>query len=263
LGGRWLVARAGALGDFVMTIPVIAAVRAQADHLTVACRPRYLDPWPGLADRVIDIGGVSALWLFGAGSSADIPDAAVVWSEDIAQTLGALGTRIFTSDLSLAGRMHARLWEAAPVSGPFPAPSIRGAERWADSLPPLPERPVVLAPGSGGRGKRWHGFAAVAKILASMEVPAVWLPGRDEGPLDAEPSVGMQDLRGVCALAARSGAWLGNDTGTSHLAAASGARVSVMFGPTDPARWCPPGATALDFAETPRAVAEHLVACRG
>ena len=36
--------------------------------------------------------------------------------------------------------------------------------------------------------------------------------------------------------------------GDSHLAAAAGAAVITMFGPTAPAHWCPPRALALPFA---------------
>jgi heptosyltransferase-2 len=43
------------------------------------------------------------------------------------------------------------------------------------------------------------------------------------------------------AVLARAGLYVGNDSGISHLAAAWGAPVVTLFGPTDPAQWAPIG----------------------
>ena len=43
------------------------------------------------------------------------------------------------------------------------------------------------------------------------------------------------------AVLARAGLYVGNDSGVSHLAAAWGAPVLALFGPTDPAQWAPVG----------------------
>jgi len=49
------------------------------------------------------------------------------------------------------------------------------------------------------------------------------------------------DLPIVAAIARLASAFVGNDSGVSHLAAAVGASGVVIFGPTDPARWRPLG----------------------
>ncbi|MDX2161995.1 MAG: glycosyltransferase family 9 protein [bacterium] len=43
----------------------------------------------------------------------------------------------------------------------------------------------------------------------------------------------------IAALAAESFAYVGNDTGLTHLAGAAGARTIMILGPTDPARYAP------------------------
>jgi ADP-heptose:LPS heptosyltransferase len=43
------------------------------------------------------------------------------------------------------------------------------------------------------------------------------------------------------AVLAHAGLYVGNDSGVSHLAAAWGAPVLALFGPTDPAQWAPVG----------------------
>lgn len=51
-------------------------------------------------------------------------------------------------------------------------------------------------------------------------------------------------LRETAALAAKASVVVGNDAGTSHLAAAAGAKTLALFGPTSPSRWRPMGPRA-------------------
>ena len=73
-----------------------------------------------------------------------------------------------------------------------------------------------------------------------------------EGPADAEAAAPAARLPSVVharelpprvlgAVLARAGVYVGNDSGISHLAAAWGAPVVALFGPTDPAQWAPIG----------------------
>jgi ADP-heptose:LPS heptosyltransferase len=77
-----------------------------------------------------------------------------------------------------------------------------------------------------------------------------------EGPADAEacrlftacapPSLSVARAAGLTvaqigALAAECRLFLGNDSGTSHLAAALGVPTVAIFGPTDPGVWAPRG----------------------
>jgi ADP-heptose:LPS heptosyltransferase len=86
------------------------------------------------------------------------------------------------------------------------------------------------------------------------------------GPADAEPATALSRALGglgarlanapladVVALLADARLYVGNDSGTSHVAAAVGAPTVAIFGPTRPARWAPRG---------PRvAVVEPLARC--
>src|SRR6185436_8483176 len=135
-----------------------------------------------------------------------------------------------------------------------------GAEAPAPRVVPDPAlafpRTIVLAPGAGSPAKVWPGFDALARELTAQGLPWRFLVGPDDPPRpDAWSDL---TLREVAALAARSIVWVGNDSGPTHLAAAAGARVAALFGPTDPAIWAPPGAAILGFESRPVDVAQSI-----
>ena len=118
-------------------------------------------------------------------------------------------------------------------------------------------RPVImLHPGSGGKHKCWplERYFAAAQLLARRTSAFILLLA---GPAEAgETTARIEDfVRGrerigsiagcelpvAAALLSRSGLFIGNDAGVSHLAAAVGAPVIALFGPTDPALWAPVG----------------------
>ena len=131
---------------------------------------------------------------------------------------------------------------------------------------------IVIFPGSGSPGKNWPAdkFAALASMLSSgasaaapekritwPSIPAnalcVAAPEKSVavilGPAEISieaifresgvPVLKHLDLPTVAAIARLASAFVGNDSGVSHLAAAAGASGVVIFGPTDPARWRP------------------------
>lgn len=107
-------------------------------------------------------------------------------------------------------------------------------------------RKLLLAPGAGSLAKRWplEKFLELARIL--RERPSFLLgPAesrefssriKQEGFQVLTPEI--SDLRGILESFAF---YLGNDSGTGHLAAQEGLDCLILFGPTDPAQWAPPG----------------------
>ena len=132
----------------------------------------------------------------------------------------------------------------------------------------------VVAPGSGSIGKNWplaH-FVSAAEALTTAGANVAWLLGPAEverGTRELLPvgaTVWQQlSITRVAALVAASTGYLGNDSGTSHLAAALGVPTVALFGPTEAAVWAPRGpAVTVITADALEEIAVDAVvdACR-
>ena len=116
---------------------------------------------------------------------------------------------------------------------------------------------VLIAPGAAfAWTKRWppDRFGHLADGLAARGFQCALVIGPGEEPIAAEvlrastgplPVLGLDlDPVGVAALAVRSRVVVANDSGPMHLAAAVGTPVVALFGPTDPGRTGPTGASS-------------------
>jgi heptosyltransferase-2 len=113
----------------------------------------------------------------------------------------------------------------------------------------LPTGFLAVHPGSGSPSKNWPA-ACFAALVEGARMGGDWL--LVQGPADQASARQLRPLAGAVlasdlpprtlgAILARAGAYVGNDSGVSHLAAAWGAPTVALFGPTDPALWAPLG----------------------
>jgi len=113
----------------------------------------------------------------------------------------------------------------------------------------LSPRLLAIHPGSGGKKKRWapEGFIQVSRWWRKHKQGTVLilLGPAEEGEAESWSQVAETEcalsLLQIAALLGRADAYLGNDSGISHLAGAVGARGAVLFGPTSPRQWRPLG----------------------
>ncbi len=105
---------------------------------------------------------------------------------------------------------------------------------------------VAIFPGSGSPLKNWPASdyrELIGSLLSTIQVAVVLGPA-EEGVDFNFPGVpvlrcvGLAVVAGIARLAA---AFVGNDSGVSHLAAATRTPGVVIFGPTSPDRWRPRG----------------------
>ncbi len=109
------------------------------------------------------------------------------------------------------------------------------------------------------------------RLYADFQLPYVVIGAASDRPIiDALTAkltaphrvfAGELSFQQIAALAAASAAYIGNDTGLTHLAAAAGAKTVMILGPTDPARYAPFTAPGRSLALwKPYAVAHRGVA---
>ncbi len=144
------------------------------------------------------------------------------------------------------------LLDAPPVGRNMELPVSPADERWATEIIHAKagnRPPVIIHPGSGGfnPARRWsaQNFAAVADEFINRDF-AVALVGSPTDGTDAVQAAmagdaidltGKTTLHQLAALIHHAALFIGGDSGVSHVAAASGAPMVSIFGPTNAAAW--------------------------
>ncbi len=109
---------------------------------------------------------------------------------------------------------------------------------------------VVVCPFAGGQfekqDKCWPAFAAFTRALRAHNRDLLACPGPGEEAIISHSHPGVKLLAGVKlgvygGLLRRAALVVSNDTGPAHLAAAVGAPVLSVLGPTKPEQWAPWG----------------------
>jgi ADP-heptose:LPS heptosyltransferase len=282
--GRILCIHQGALGDLILALPTIKALR---DEL----QPIWLEimghPWvlplvagPTYADAITDINKAQMAFLFQEG--APLPEAlqAYLGGFDAAFYFGLSAT--LADNLQRAGIRKTFLLPPFPAGGQHVMDhhfqSL--AELGIDALPSPPrifireeakeeaagffrekgwnlDEIIALHPGAGSLNKVWppQRFAALGRILAHGATKLLII----QGPADEEvvaavvsglagvPHLVVHDvpITKLAALLSHASLFIGNDSGCSHLAAALGVLTLALFGPTDPVVWAPRGNKAF------------------
>lgn len=278
---RALFVHAGTLGDFVLSLRIVAGLRAAgAAGVTIVARRPMIDlALIGGADRVIDFEGPGMHRLFAPGDDAAqvdpapfagharVVNAATSADSAFTQRLAALtggevvcldplprpGFSVHITDQWFADLKTAGL-ELPDVGAPrltLPRADIRTAR--AELSAGEGDRIALLHPGSGGRKKCWpiESWLSLASDLSRGGWTCRWLVGpveEDTWPaadLDrlarSAPVLRNQSLRSLAAMMAAADLFVGNDSGASHLAAAAGAPTVAIFGPTATNVWRPLG----------------------
>lgn len=262
--------RGGAIGDFILTLPALKLLREAfpAAHLeilgyrhiiTLALTSGHAD-----AIRSIEYGALSSFFVRDGELAADL----VEYFGSFQQVISYLfdPDRIFATNLKRAGVRHlivgspkindaehaarqlARPLEQLALYLDDPAAVLRLPER----AQPEPET-IAIHPGSGSERKNWplDRFAQVAqRLLAPNELRKILLVAgeadaarlatlREILPNDRLEIAHNLPLPELAVRLQKCGAFLGHDSGISHLAAAAGVPSLLLFGPTDPAVWAP------------------------
>lgn len=286
--GRILVIRGGAIGDFILTLPVFAALRSAfpTTEITVLGYPQIaeLAVAGGLADAACAIEGRDLSLFFSATAGPHLPleQAAFFAGFDLILSYLYDPDHIFEANVRRSSKAQylAGPHRPGPNSGQhatelFLEPLQRLAIFDADPVPRLKllrqaESPAAIEgnghrqprangwlgahPGSGSERKNWpeDRWARLLPPLAESTPANLLLVGgeAEEGRLERlaerwprqrlrivqnEPLVRLAEQLADCT------AFVGHDSGITHLAAALGLPVLALWGDTDAAVWSPRG----------------------
>jgi heptosyltransferase-2 len=274
---RILVIRGGAIGDFILTLPALKALRdAYPDahieilghkHIAALIEDRFY------ARRVRSIE--SALLSRFFAKDADLPaEIATYFAEfDLIVTYLYDPDLIFETNLRRSGvqkivrgpekienSSHASCQLGRPVEelglpisdfAPKLYPSSEDRLRAWEFLAELNTPVVAFHPGSGSDEKNWplqNWIELGNHVLGNLAGSLVIVSGEaDEDQIRQLESIWQNPRVRFAkhlplpdlAAALENTIFVGHDSGIPHLAAAAGARCILLFGPTDPAVWAP------------------------
>lgn len=257
---RIFLLRKAALGDLILTLPVIHALTT-IGVVSVATHARFAALLPAGVRPVDDD------WLWQPAAQHRRLDARCDYD------IGVAFTRAAGEALVAAGVPDVRWVEARPPA------RVHAVDHYAGVLSGLRFDPVplvrvprvprgdflVISPGSGGAHKRWP-MARWRELAARLGRPVVYVRGPVEAEEEGWPAAAVcPDIPGLLALAASASAWIGPDSGPCHVAAAvyegqgrDRGACSVVFGPTDPVSWAPRGARTWGWDADISEVARYL-----
>jgi heptosyltransferase-2 len=282
-GGKILVIRGGAIGDFILTLPAIAALRQQFPQadLEVLGYPHIvqLAIAAGLVDRVrsIDARPLAAFFAKNGTLAEEMRD---YFSEfDLIVSYLYDPDEIFRTNL---GRCSPAQFIAGPhrpdeqnllhATKAYLKPLERLAIFDSDPVPKLPltasQRPAVsrtllaLHPGSGSEAKNWP-EAKWAELLESMvnntDYELLLVGGEAEGARLQRLSAALPPNRTRVAQSlplselamqlTQCNGFIGHDSGISHLAAAVGLPVLLLWADSALEIWRPPAENVIILRE--------------
>jgi ADP-heptose:LPS heptosyltransferase len=267
-----LVIRGGAIGDFILTLPAIAALRRQFPqaHLEVLGYPHIaqLAVAGGLADRVqpIEARGLAGFFARSGTLEQDLMD---YFSEfDLVISYLYDPDEIFKTNVIrclvkqfIVGPHRPDETERLHATQVYLKPLERLAIFDADPMPRLSLNPqpstlnqLVLHPGSGSEKKNWpetKWAGLIQQIAATTNWNLLLVGGEAEGErlqrlAGAMPSARCSIAQGLplAELAQRiqsGAAFVGHDSGITHLAAAVGLPCVVLWADTLEEVWRPQG----------------------
>ena len=283
---RILVIRGGAIGDFILTLPAIAALRRQFPqaHLEVLGYPHIaqLAVAGGLADRVQPIEARGLAGFFARGGTLE-PDLMDYFSEfDVVISYLYDPDEIFKTNVCRCAvgqfivgshrpdeteRIHAtqvflKPLERLAIFDADPVPRLAFGHQNNPGRADLPVSPdarqhvptIIFHPGSGSEKKNWpepKWAGLIQQIMATTHWDLLLVGGEAEGERLRRLATVLPPAR--CSIAQglplaelaqriQSGAaFVGHDSGITHLAAAVGLPCVVLWADTLEEVWRPQG----------------------
>jgi ADP-heptose:LPS heptosyltransferase len=268
-----LIIHQGALGDFVVTFPILTALRTTIPCIDGICRSSF-------GRLAVDLGVLDASYPLESARFASLyaeridPEMVTLMSTYRSILLFSFSEPLERSVKNINGLRVFRIlpWPAVTQKihiTEFLARQVRNCDlldkeagrRFARALFHLKGeanrncragKRAIISPGAGSMKKRWplERFMMVAAELKKRGLQPSIILGPAEVDLEAalhhipQPQLQVVNTRSfqeLITVLESAVIYIGNDSGVSHLAAFLGVPTLVIFGPSDPDRWRPFG----------------------
>lgn len=275
---RILVLRGGAIGDFVLTLPALQALRKRwpEAHIEVAGYPHIaeLAQAGGLADRIISLDKADIARYFSLRPCISDEQVAYLKSFDfivsylydpdgsVRRNMLGAGARQVIYGCPIVRNAHAidhfmkPLEELAIYAEEMERPRLllkdAHMEKGRRRVKKAENRVVAIHQGSGSPKKNWpvDKFTELAgRLVRQIFIMPMFIIGEADADIARE----LSDKRceafvlSNCSLVELAEAlsacdgYVGNDSGVTHIAASLGIPVVALFGPTNAEIWAPRG----------------------
>lgn len=262
---RVLCVRRGGLGDTLLMTPVLRALRrAHPDaelHIAGVREFAALLPAHGVVAAAFSSEDLGS-WRLAAGTTPPLLARYELVVADDPALRAARGPRVQCFDPRPVDGRPLGQQLAAQLGLTLQWPQ----DAWLAEAPRTGGDDVVLAPGSGGAAKCWpraH-WCELASLLAGTRHRTAVLVGPVEQERDDPRAwpwpvpvafVCEPDLVVVARRLAAARAFVGNDSGTTHLAAMLGVPTVALFGPSDARVFAPIGPRVCALEASDRVLA--------
>ncbi|MEE3234025.1 MAG: glycosyltransferase family 9 protein [Candidatus Latescibacterota bacterium] len=255
-----IIFRNGALGDFVLTLPVFQAIQEYfpSYQLYAIGRPTNCSmltkSWGVIDSESRNWGG-----LYNDGSLPKHIEnllakttLALIYSKPYGNLFrnakNLLGNKAFFFDpqppINYSGHITDHL--LSPLTKTLKIPVLNRSPISPISKKQICKIDVVAHVGSSSPKKNWplENFITLAKNLQQQGIKVSLIQGPIEKEMGITESTDIpigcpQSLEELACFLASAKLFVGNDSGPGHLAAAVGTATLTLFGPTDPQVWAP------------------------
>ncbi len=275
-GGNILVIRGGAIGDFIVTLPVLKALRTMfpSAGIELLCPQRVGDlavasghadafrplEARGLAPFFAPTGQLDDDWRMYFNRFAVVISHLYDYDGTFQSNVLKSGAMQFIQGIhrpSDTGTTHAsdqllKTLEAVAIFDAHGSAELRLDEAPSTGVESSERTVVALHPGSGSESKNWplNRWMLLAETLAADARLRFLLVGGEADqkrlkslaqalPSDRTTLLFQQPLTHVARELRSAALFVGHDSGISHLAAAIGLRGILLWGPTNEAVWRP------------------------
>ena len=275
IDGKILVIRGGAIGDFILTLPVYAALRSRFPGI-----PLETVAYPAVAELAFKSGLVDAVRPIESGPLAGFfanqnPSLDKGWS-DYFSKFSVIFSYLFDPDGIFKANVES-CTKAQFIIGPHRPEEHEGTHATSVFLKPLEQlavfdadpSPCLILPnisvpafegkawtaihlGSGSESKNWpieNWIELSLQILADSTNNVLIIGGEAEGEKLDRVSIALDSTRirvarslpliELAGLISHCDSFVGHDSGITHLAAALGLRGVVIWGPSRHDVWKP------------------------